>query len=104
MKRNHSTVDEMLEGLEMAQDIKVNSAFLKLLEKEISEVQNKNNNLTQQIKEKIDIMTRLNSEIFAIGKIKNSLVLQLRFAQDKMRNSFLQITYIVSSFSTALKY
>jgi hypothetical protein len=88
MKRNHSTIDEMWEGLETAQDIKAKSAFLKLLEKELSEAENKNNDLTQQIKEKIDTITRLNSEIFAIGKIKNSLIVQLRFAQEKMRNSF----------------
>ena len=88
MKRNHRTVDEMWEGLVTSLDIKAKSAYLESLTEAISEAENKKNNLTQQIKEKIDIITRLNSEIFAIGKIKNSLILQLRFAQDKMRNSF----------------
>jgi hypothetical protein len=88
MRRNHSTVDEMWEGLVTSLDIKAKSAYLESLTEAISEAENKKNNLTQQIKEKIDIITRLNSEIFAIGKIKNSLILQLRFAQDKMRNGF----------------
>ena len=84
MKKNDITIDEMWEGLETSLDIKAKSAHLGSLTEAISEAENKNNNLTQQIKEKIDIITRLNSEIMAIRKIKNSLVLQVRFAQDKL--------------------
>ena len=88
MKKNDSTVDEMWEGLLTLLDIKAKSAHLESLTEAISEAENKNNNLTQQIKEKIDIITRLNFEIMAIRKTKNSLVLQLRFAQEKLGNSF----------------
>jgi Helix-turn-helix domain len=88
MKRNHSTIDEMREGLVTSLDIKAKSAYLESLTEAISEAENKKNNLTQQIKEKIDIIIHLNSEIVAIQKIKNSLILQLRFAQEKMRSSF----------------
>ena len=88
MKKNDITIDEMWEGLETSLDIKAKSAHLESLTEAISEAENTYDNLTQQIKEKIDIITRLNSEIFAIGKIKNSLILQLRFAQDKMHNGF----------------
>ena len=88
MKKNDITIDEMWEGLETSLDIKAKSAHLESLTEAISEAENTYNNLTQQIKEKIDIITRLNSEIMAIRKIKNSLVLQVRFAQDKLGNSF----------------
>ena len=88
MKSNRKTVNEMIKGLETVQDIQAESSYLKSLREEISEAENKNNNLTQQIKEKIGIITALNSEILAIRKVKNSLILQLRFAQEKMRNGF----------------
>ena len=78
----------MGKGLKPHLTSEAKSSYLESLTEAISEAENKNNNLTQQIKEKIDIITRLNSEIFAIRKIKNSLILQLRFAQDKMGNSF----------------
>ena len=103
MKRNRKTVNEMRKGLETAQDIEAKSSYLESLREEISEAENKNNNLTQEIKEKLNIITALNAEILSIRKIKNSLVLQLRFAQDKMRNSFLQITYLVRFHFNCLK-
>jgi transposase len=88
MKRNGLTIEEIKKGLDAYLNIEANASYLESLREAISEAENKNDNLTQQTKEKIDIITRLNSEIVAIGKIKNSLILKLRFAQERMRNSF----------------
>jgi Helix-turn-helix domain len=88
MKANNSTVEKMRIGLETAQDIEAKTSYLDALREQISEAENKNSKLQEEIKEKINVITALNSEILSIQKVKNSVILQLRFAQEKMRNSF----------------
>ena len=88
MKRNSLTIEEIKKGLDAYLKIEANSSYLQSLREQISEAENKNRNLQQEIQGKLSVITGINSQIFAIRKVKNSLILQLRFAQDKMHNGF----------------
>ena len=88
MKRNSLTIEEIKKGLDAYLNIEANSSYLQSLREQISEAENKNSNLQQEIQGKLSVITGINSQIFAIRKVKNSLILQLRFAQEKMRNGF----------------
>jgi hypothetical protein len=88
MKANNRTVEEMRIGLETAQNIEAKTSYLDALREQISEAENKKSKLQEEIQGKLSVITNLNSQIIAIGKVKKLLHSQLRLAQEKMRNSF----------------
>jgi Helix-turn-helix domain len=85
MKANNSTVEEMRIGLETAQDIEAKTSYLDVLREQISEAENKSSKLQEEIQGKLSVITSLNSEIFGIRKLKNSLLLRFRQDQERMR-------------------
>jgi chromosome segregation ATPase len=94
MKANNSTVEKMRIGLEMAQDIEAKTSYLDALREQISEAENKNSKLQEEIQGKLSVITGLNSQIFTIRKVKHSLLLQLRHTQDRMPYQFPRIGII----------
>ena len=94
MKANNSTPEEMRIGLEAAQDIEAKTSYLDALREQISEAENKNSKLQEEIQGKLSVITSLNSQIFVIRKLKNSLLLQLRQNQERMRYQFSRIGLI----------
>ena len=71
MKRNSLTIEEIKKGLDAYLNIEANSSYLQSLREQISEAENKNSNLQQEIQGKLNVITGINSQIFAIRKVKN---------------------------------
>ena len=69
----------------MVPDIEEKTYCLESLTDKISEAEDKNNKLQNEIQGKLSVLTGLNSEIFGIRKLKNSLLLRFRQDQERMR-------------------